>query len=100
MPPPNPTLGAQLNDQGYALVQSGDYAAAVPVLRRAVARFGDHTSDLTYGYALFNLAHALRMSGHPAAAVPLLKRRLRIPDQTSTVRAELDAARSDAGNRG
>jgi hypothetical protein len=40
------------------------------------------------------------MSGQPAAAVPLLERRLRIPDQTATVRAELDAARADAAGKG
>ncbi len=87
-------LGAQLNDQGYALVQSGDYADAVPVLRRAVAAFPPGTSDIRYAYALFNLGHALRMAGDPAAAIPILEQRLRIPDQTDVVQHELDAARA------
>ena len=89
--------GAQLNDQGYALIQEGRYAAAVPVLRRAVRAFPRGTSDINYAYALFNLGHALRMAGHPDEAIPILERRLRIPDQTQTVQAELTAARAEAG---
>ena len=89
--------GAQLNDQGYALIQEGSYAAAVPVLRRAVRAFPRGTSDINYAYALFNLGHALRMARHPDRAIPILERRLRIPDQTQTVQAELTAARAEAG---
>jgi tetratricopeptide (TPR) repeat protein len=89
--------GAQLNDEGYALIQQGRYADAIPILRRAVASFPAGTTDLTYAYALFNLGHALRMAGHPEAAIPILERRLRIPDQTTTVQEELDAARAAAG---
>jgi serine/threonine-protein kinase len=89
--------GAQLNDQGYGLIQQGRYAAAVPVLRRAVRAFPRGTSDIDYAYALFNLGHALRMAGHPDEAIPILEQRLRIPDQTQTVQAELAAARAEAG---
>jgi serine/threonine-protein kinase len=102
-PPPSggaPTsgaaLGKRLNDQGYGLIQSGDYAAAVPVLRRAVASFPKGTGDINYAYALFNLGHALRMAGDPAAAIPVLEQRLAIPDQTDVVQRELDAARAAA----
>jgi serine/threonine protein kinase len=88
--------GTDLNAQGYSLIQQGQYAAAVPVLRRAVAAFPQRTTDINYAYALFNLGHALRMSGHPEEAIPILERRLQIPDQTATVQAELDAARAAA----
>jgi eukaryotic-like serine/threonine-protein kinase len=88
--------GAQLNDQGYALIQDGSYDEAVPVLRRAVAAFPEGTTDINYAYALYNLGHALRMAGHPDEAIPILEQRLRIPDQTETVQAELDAARAAA----
>jgi len=74
-------------------MQQGRYANAVPVLRRAVAAFPSGSTSLDYGYALFNLGKSLRLSGHPAEAIPVLERRLRIPDQTATVRRELDAAR-------
>jgi hypothetical protein len=68
----------------------GDYAAAIPLLRQAVASASP--SSLTYAYALFDLGHALRVSGDPKAAIPILYRRLQIPNQTETVRTELQAA--------
>lgn len=93
-------LGAELNDQGYALIQRGDYAGAVPILRRAVAAFPPGTTDINYAYALFNLGHALRMLGDPAAAIPILEQRLQIPDQTNVVQRELDAARAQLAGTG
>jgi len=89
--------GAALNEQGYAMIQAGEYDAAVPVLEEAVASYPEGSEDLEYGYALFNLGHALRLSGHPEEAVPILEQRLTIPDQTSTVEEELEAARAEAG---
>jgi serine/threonine protein kinase len=90
------TAGAQLNDEGYSLIQQGRYDEAIPVLRRAVESFPEGTTDLNFAYALFNLGHALRMAGDPQAAIPILEQRLEIPDQTETVQAELDAARAAA----
>jgi hypothetical protein len=52
---------------------------------------------LTYGYALFDLGRALRLNHEAAAAVPILEDRLKIANQRSTVLAELQAARRDAG---
>jgi serine/threonine-protein kinase len=95
--PPDPAQGAELNDQGYQLLQSGDPAGALPVLEKAVASYPADSTDLNYGYALFNYAQALRLTGNPEAAIPVLKRRLGIPDQLDAVRAELEAARQAAG---
>jgi tetratricopeptide (TPR) repeat protein len=92
----DPTAGAQLNEEGYALIQGGRYAEAIPLLRRAVASFPEGTTDINFAYALFNLGHALRMVGQPEEAIPILERRLQIPDQTETVQRELDAARAAA----
>jgi tetratricopeptide (TPR) repeat protein len=69
---------------------AGNYSAAIPVLRQAVATASP--SSLTYAYALYDLGHSLRMSGDPAAALPILRRRLEIPDQLPVVRAEYQAA--------
>jgi eukaryotic-like serine/threonine-protein kinase len=91
------TAGAQLNEEGYSLIQQGRYAEAIPVLRRAVASFPQGTTDLNFAYALFNLGHALRMAGDPEEAIPILEQRLEIPNQTQTVQSELDAARAAAG---
>jgi serine/threonine-protein kinase len=92
----NPAAGAQLNDQGYALIQQGRYEEAVPILRRAVESFPEGSRDLNYAYALYNLGQALRLAGQPEEAVPILERRLEIPNQRGTVKRELDAARAQA----
>jgi tetratricopeptide (TPR) repeat protein len=74
---------------------SGNYAGAVPVLRQALAAASP--GSLTYAYALYDLGRALRLSGNPQAAIPILWRRLAIPNQTGTVRAELQMAMQAAG---
>jgi tetratricopeptide (TPR) repeat protein len=78
-------------------MKQGRYPDAVPILQRAVASFPSGTTDLTYAYALYNLGRSLRLAGRPREAIPILEKRLRIPNQTETVRKELDAARRDAG---
>jgi eukaryotic-like serine/threonine-protein kinase len=93
----DPEAGASLNEQGFELIQAGEYEAAVPLLEEAVAAFPAGSEDLSYAYALFNLGNALRLSGHPEEAIPVLEERLQIPDQTATVEAELEAARQEAG---
>jgi eukaryotic-like serine/threonine-protein kinase len=94
---PADATGAQLNDEGYSLIQQGRYEEAIPVLRRAVASFPSGTTDINYAYSLFNLGNALRLAGRPQEAIPVLERRLQIPDQTDVVQRELDAARAAAG---
>jgi eukaryotic-like serine/threonine-protein kinase len=101
VPPPaeaDPTRGTELNEQGYSLMQAGEYDAAVPVLEEAVGAFPEGSEDLSYAYALFNLGSALRLSGDPEAAIPILEQRLAIPNQTSTVEEELEAARAEVGD--
>jgi serine/threonine protein kinase len=93
----DPARGSALNEEGFALIQAGDYEAAVPVLEEAVRAFPPGTEDLNFAYALFNLGNALRLSGRAEEAVPILEQRLRIPNQRGTVQAELAAARRQAG---
>jgi tetratricopeptide (TPR) repeat protein len=97
-PGTGPARGASLNEQGFAMIQAGEYEAAVPVLEEAVDSFPEGTDDLNYAYALFNLGNALRLSGRPDEAIPVLERRLEIPNQEGEVRKELEAAYADAGN--
>jgi serine/threonine protein kinase len=95
-----------LQAQGHALIAQGQYDQAVGVLRQAISATGKSTSEciqptgscLTYAYALFDLGHALRLAGQTDEAIAVLQDRLRIHDQTSTVQAELDAARSASGS--
>ena len=101
-PPPeaseaDPVDGAVLNEQGFAMVQAGEYEEAVPVLEEAVNSFPEGTDDLNYAYALFNLGNALRLSGRPEEAIPILERRLEIPNQEGAVREELEAAYAEVG---
>ena len=92
----DPATGAALNEEGFALMQAGEYEAAVPVLEQAVAAFPEGSEDLNYAYALFNLGSALRQSGRPDEAIPILEQRLQIPNQEGEVRKELEAAYSEA----
>jgi eukaryotic-like serine/threonine-protein kinase len=88
--------GAELNDQGFQLMNAGRYDEAIPVLQRAVESLSG-TNDVTYAYALFNLGHSLRLAGRPDEAIPILEQRLAIPNQRGVVKRELDAARREAG---
>jgi tetratricopeptide (TPR) repeat protein len=91
---------AQLNDQGFALMNSGDYDRAIPVLERAVAAFPEGSTDLTLAYALYNLGRSLRLAGRPDEAIPVLERRLQFKNQRGVVKKELAAARREAGGSG
>ena len=77
-PPPPPSTGASghaLNDQGYARIQAGDYAGAVPLLQQAVQQLqGTGPADLYEGYANYNLGYALYRLGRCSEAIPYLKR--------------------------
>ncbi|MBV9607675.1 MAG: tetratricopeptide repeat protein, partial [Solirubrobacterales bacterium] len=86
-----------LEAHGHQLMLNGDYSAAIPVLRNAVAA-APHTS-LTYAYALYDLGRSLRLSGDPKDAVAVLYQRLQIPDQTETVREELQLALQALGQQ-
>jgi len=96
--PALPGSADALEARGHALMESGDYAAAIPVLRQAVAA-ANHSS-LTYAYALYDLGRSLRLAGDPQAAIPILEQRLQIPNQTGVVRAELALAQAQAGHGG
>jgi serine/threonine-protein kinase len=95
--PLDPAQGTALNEQGYALMQQGDYAGAVPVLRKAVAAWPEDSTDLDYAYALFNLGAALNRSGSPAEAIPYLEKRLNWSNQRGVVKRELKDAQRNAG---
>jgi eukaryotic-like serine/threonine-protein kinase len=90
----------QLNDRGFALIQQGNSAGAVPLLQGSVQGFRQQgrTGELDYAFALYNLATALRATGHPADAIPLLEERLRISSyKRDVVQRELALARQQAG---
>jgi eukaryotic-like serine/threonine-protein kinase len=64
-----------LNDQGYALMQRGDYSSAIPLLQHAVQGLsGAGPGDPYEGFANYNLGYSLLQTGQCAAAVPYLER--------------------------
>jgi eukaryotic-like serine/threonine-protein kinase len=95
--PAEDASGAELNQQGFTLLNAARYDEAIPVLQQAVESFPEGTTDLNYAYSLFNLGKALRLAGRPAEAIPILEQRLQIPNQTGVVRKELALARQAAG---
>ena len=79
-----PDDGVSLRFLGTGLLSSGDYAAADPVLRRAVA-IAERTKGLNdpeTGASLNNLAQLLYDKGDYAAAEPLFRRALAIAEQS------------------
>jgi eukaryotic-like serine/threonine-protein kinase len=98
--PEDASLGARLNDAGFAQMNSGDYKGAAKTLKKAVRAFpagSDPVSDISYAYALFNLGKSLNRSGKPKEAIPYLEARAQNPNQAATVQAELASARRAAG---
>ncbi|MEA2193629.1 MAG: eukaryotic-like serine/threonine-protein kinase, partial [Solirubrobacteraceae bacterium] len=91
---------AAIDARGFALIQQGQYAAAVPLELQAVDAYrarGDRSST-NYAYALYNLGTALNRAGRPAEAIPYLQERLSFSrDRPGVVRQELNAAQEAAG---
>jgi serine/threonine-protein kinase len=94
---PAPPSADALQARGHGLMASGQYGAAIPVLRQALAAAGP--GSLTYAYALFDLGRSLRLAGDPQSAIPVLRQRLQIPNQTGVVWHELQLALGAAGSR-
>ena len=85
-----PTVdGSSLNDRGFARMQAGDYAAALPLLRGAVlALAGSNT--ITEAYADYNLAYSRFAVGRCDGVIGLLDRSERIQG----ARTEIDVLRT------
>jgi serine/threonine-protein kinase len=86
-----------LEARGHQLMLSGNYSAAIPVLRQAVA--AAPRSSLTYAYALYDLGRSLRLAGDPKDAVAVLYQRLQIPNPPETVREQLQLALQALGQQ-
>ena len=82
---------AELNDAGYAHLQAGDAAGALPLLERAVAALKGSAS-LTEAYASYNLAWARLALGRCEGVVDLLHRSEAVQGE----RKEIDRLRKQA----
>ena len=96
-PPPPPAggeSGAALNDQGFRLMQAGDYEAALPLLERAVESLSG-SGELAEAYALYNLAATRAALGSCDGVEDLLARSEAIQGH----RGEFDELRETCGGR-
>jgi predicted Ser/Thr protein kinase len=86
--------GASLNNAGYAKMQAGDYAGALPLLEQAVQKLsGSGSTD--EAYADYNLAYTRFALGQCTEVVSLLDRSESIQGR----RKEIDRLRKDAQKR-
>ena len=90
-PPSRPSAASDLNTQGYRLMLASNYAAALPLLRRAVAGLLDPANPVT-AYANFNLGQTLVKLGECAAAIPYLRRAQRLEPSRHEVRDAISYA--------
>jgi predicted Ser/Thr protein kinase len=83
--------GTSLNDAGYAKMQAGDFAGALPLLEQAVAKLSG-TGSLTEAYADYNLAYTRLKLGQCTDVLALLENSKRIQGH----RSEIDSLQKDA----
>jgi len=83
-----------LNNAGFAKMQQGDYAGALPLLERSVEKL-QGTGSLTEAYASYNLAYTRFQLGRCDGVLELLDRSESIQGH----RSEIDRLRSDAEDR-
>jgi len=89
-PPPSGDASS-LNDQGFALMQQGDFESALPLLERAVAA-AQGAGSLTEAYADYNLAFTRMQLGSCEGVLELLDR----SQQVQGHRKEIDRLRREA----
>jgi hypothetical protein len=100
-PPPAPSGDpAALNDQGFQLMNEGDYEAALPLLEQAVEGSGG-SGSLTEAYASYNLALTRYRLGSCDGVVDLLNRSEEVQGRRKEItRLRKDAERTCGGGGG
>jgi len=91
---PSGSSGTALNDAGFAKMQAGDYAGALPLLEQAVQKLSS-TGSTNEAYADYNLAYTRRALGQCTDVLALLDRSQAIQGH----RKEIDRLRKDAQKR-
>jgi hypothetical protein len=80
--------GHSLNDQGFAKLQTGDYAGALPILQQAVEKLrGLGPTDPYEAYANYNLGYALLQLGRCDDALISLRTADRLEDHRDVRKA-------------
>ena len=89
-PPDDPRSPAELNDEGFALMQAEDYEAALPLLEQAVAG-SSGSGELVEAYASYNLAFTRRALGRCDGILELLAR----SEEVQGTRGEIQRLRNE-----
>jgi serine/threonine-protein kinase len=96
--PPPAADGHTLNDQGFAKMQAGDYAGALPLLQQSVrALQGSGPADPYEGYANYNLGYTLLQLGRCSEALTYLQRADALEPHNKDVRRAIKAAERCGG---
>jgi len=89
---------ASLNDQGFELMQAGDYAGALPLLEQAVQGLSG-SGSLTEAYASYNLAFTRLALGECDGVLELLDRSQAVQGERKEItRLRREAERSCGGD--
>jgi predicted Ser/Thr protein kinase len=91
---PSQPSGAQLNNEGYAKMQAGDFGGALPLLEQAVQKL-DGSGQIDEAYAKYNLAYTRFQLGDCDGVLDLLDAAQSIEGH----RKEIDRLRKQAGQR-
>ena len=90
-PSPPPSSAADLNDDGFALMQSGNFSDALPLFEQAVASLAG-SGTLAEAYASYNLAYTRLALGSCDGVLALLDR----SESVQGERREIDRLRREA----
>jgi serine/threonine-protein kinase len=99
-PPPPPSSAADLNDNGFALMQSGNFSDALPLFEQAVASLAG-SGSLAEAYASYNLAFTRFALGSCDGVLPLLDRSEDVQgdrNEIDRLRRQAERACSDDGH--
>jgi hypothetical protein len=95
---PPPASASELNDQGFALMQAGDYESALPLLEQAV-QLSSGSGELVEAYAAYNLAFTRFSLGSCDGVLELLQRSEEVQGKRGEIRRlRREAERSCGGD--
>jgi eukaryotic-like serine/threonine-protein kinase len=97
---PPPASASELNDQGFALMQAGDYEGALPLLEQAV-QLSSGSGELVEAYASYNLAFTRLSLGSCDGVLDLLQRSEEVQGRRGEIRRlQREAERACGGDDG
>ena len=96
---PPPADPAALNDEGFALMQAGEYERALPLLQQAVDGLSG-SGELVEAYASYNLAFTRFALGDCAGVAELLDRSEQVQGKRKEISQLRREARKSCGGAG